>query len=63
MYTWEIKQHLEQNNYYIESELYLKILESPQIVHVKYKPFENKYFLATSDGYNVEFTVYCKHFE
>ena len=60
MYTWEIQQHLKNNNYYIESELYLQIVKSPQINYVKYEPYSNQFHMTTSDGLDVKFTVYCK---
>lgn len=59
MYTWEIQQELERNNYYIESELYLKIVKSPQVNYVKYEPYGNQFHMNTSDGLDVRFTVYC----
>lgn len=59
MYTWEIQQQLERNNYYIESELYLKIVKSPQVNYVKYEPYGNQFHMTTSDGLDVRFTVYC----
>ena len=49
MYTWEIQQQLERNNYYIESELYLKIVKSPQVNYVKYEPYGNQFHMTTSD--------------
>lgn len=60
MYTWEIQQYLENNNYYIESKLYLQIVKSPQINYVKYEPYSNQFHMTTSDGLDVRFTVYCK---
>ena len=62
MYTWEIQQHLENNNYYIESELYLQIVKSPQINYVKYEPYSNQFHMTTSDGLDVKFTVYCEDY-
>lgn len=59
MYTWEIQQKLEQNNYYIESELYLQILKSPQISFVEYEPYNNQYHMTTYDGLDIRFAVYC----
>lgn len=59
MYTWEIQQQLERNNYYIESELYLQILKSPQVNYVKYEPYGNQFHMTTFDGLDVRFTVYC----
>lgn len=58
MYTWEIQQQLERNNYYIESELYLEIVKSPQVNYVKYEPYGNQFHMTTSDGLDVRFTVY-----
>ena len=59
MYTWEIQQQLERNGYYIESELYLKIVKSPQVNYVKYEPYGNQFHMTTSDGLDIRFTVYC----
>ena len=64
MYTWEIQKELEKYNYCIESKIYLNIVRnSPQIILVEYKPFDNKYRLVTRDGLDVEFIVYCNDYK
>ena len=42
MFSWEIKKVLEENSYYIGSNTYINIvLSSPQIVYMKYDPFND----------------------
>lgn len=61
MFSWEINQIMESNNYNVDSETYLHIIDtSPQIKYVGYKPFGN-YFEITDDQDNYwKFTVYKK---
>lgn len=62
MFSWEINRIMESNNYNIDSETYLHIINtSPQIRYVGYKPFGN-YFEITDDQDNYwKFTVYRKN--
>ena len=58
MYSWEINQFLEQRNYNIDSEDYIKICNSSsQISKIKYEPFGNYFEMWTSDGYYWKFKV------
>lgn len=60
MYSYEIQQILESNNYNINSETYLNILStSPQIERVKYNPYGNYFETWASDRY-WKFSVYRK---
>lgn len=55
MYSEEIKNLLELKNYYIEVKEYLKIINSPQVDHIKY---ENQSFnVWTKDGYYFKFKI------
>lgn len=55
MYSEEIKNLLELKNYYIEVKEYLKIINSPQVDHIKY---ENQSFnVWTKDGYYFKFKL------
>lgn len=61
MYSWEIQQTLEAQNYSINSETYENILNtSPQICHVKYDPYENSYEAHTNNNEHWKFNVYLK---
>jgi len=58
MYSWEIDQLLKLRNYLLDAEEYLKICsESPQITRVKYDPFNNTFYIETSDDYKWTFKV------
>lgn len=60
MYSYQIKQILESNNYNIDSETYLNICStSPQINEIKYSPYSNCFEIWASDVY-WKFTVYRK---
>ena len=61
MYTWEISEFLNSNNYCISSIDYLRIFsskESPQIIRVKYDAFSNSFTAETNDGGFWSFEVY-----
>lgn len=61
MYSWEIQQTLEEQNYSITSETYENILNtSPQIRHVKYDPYDNSYEVQTNNNEHWKFAVYKK---
>lgn len=61
MYSSEINQTLESQNYNIDSVTYINICNtSPQISRVKYDPYDNKYEIWTNDNYYWKFTVYRK---
>ena len=59
MYPWEIKKFIEERNYYIGGDDLLKVIspvENPQLKGIKYKPFENKYYMWDGEGNNYSFT-------
>lgn len=61
MYSSEINQTLESNNYNIDSETYINICStSPQISRVKYDPYDNKFDIWTNDNYSWKINVYRK---
>jgi len=63
MYSYEIQQVLELNNFNIDSETYINICSnSPQVREVKYSPFGNYFEIWASDGY-WKFNVYRKEDE
>lgn len=46
MFSWEIKKLLEERGYYIGDEELLKLIsieENPQLNHIIYNAFTNKY--------------------
>ncbi len=60
MYSYQIEQILESNNYNIDSETYINICStSPQITRTKYNPSGNYFEIWASNGY-WKFTVYRK---
>lgn len=64
MYSCEINQTLESQNYNIDSETYLDICNtSPQISQVKYDTYDNKYEIWTNDNYYWKINVYRKENE
>lgn len=61
MYSCEINQALESQNYNIDSETYMDICKtSPQISRVKYNSYDNKYEIWTNDSYYWKINVYRK---
>lgn len=61
MYDWEITQILQQNQYNIDSETYLRICSSsPQLNHIKYNAYEQCYEMWSKEGNYFRFTVYYK---
>ena len=61
MYSYEIQRILEENNYNIDSEIYINICQnSPQIYHVKYDAFQDNFLIETRDGYQFYFKVFPK---
>ncbi len=60
MYSNEIQQIFESNNYNINSETYINICStSPQINEIRYSPFGNYFEIWANDGY-WKFSVYRK---
>lgn len=60
MYSWEINQILERNNFVICEEDYKDIsnaIENPQITNIRYDTFNDSFRISTSDGYLWNFKV------
>ena len=59
MYPWELKKFIEDRNSYVGGDDLIKatsIEENPQLVGIKYKPFENKYYMWDVEGNDYSFT-------
>ncbi len=60
MYSYEIQQILESNNFSIPSDTYMNICStSPQITRINYNPYGHYFEIWASDGY-WKFSVYRK---
>ena len=58
MYSHEIEQLLKFKKYILTSEEYIRLCDtSKQIKSITYKPFEDKFYIATDDNYNFNFKV------
>lgn len=58
MYSYEKDQTLKAENYDIDSITYLHICQSsPQIIHIKYEPFDSNFNIWTDDNYHWTFKV------
>ena len=58
MYTWEIEKKLNENNFNIKVEDYIKICNtSPQITRCSYNPYSGN-FQLWADGKNYIFKVH-----
>lgn len=58
MYSYEIDQTLKSKNYNIDSKTYIHICQSsPQIVHIKYEPFDGNFNIWTDDNYHWTFRI------
>lgn len=58
MYSSEIEQTLKSQDYNIDSKTYLHICQSsPQIIHIKYEPFDENFNIWTRDNYYWTFKV------
>ena len=58
MYPWELKKFIEDRNSYVGGDDLIKatsIEENPQLVGIKYKPFENKYYMWDGEGNDYSF--------
>ena len=61
MYSWEIDGIIKDYNYTLPSSVYIKISDvnnSPQITHIKYDAWSNRFNMWTNDGSNWSFIVY-----
>lgn len=62
MYSYEIKNLLINNNYFISNQDYFKIIKtSPQIRRIEYNDFNKNFRIETKDGYDFKFKVYKKN--
>lgn len=57
MYSHEIRELLKIRNNLIDIKEYCKILESPQINHIKYNTNDNNFEMWTSDNYYFKLKV------
>lgn len=60
MYSWEIQKILEEYNYQVPPEVYLKITDvksNPQIAYVHYSAFDDNFTIVTLDNYKWTFSV------
>lgn len=61
MYSYEITQTLESQDYNLDSETYINICHtSPQISQVKYDPYSNSFEVWTNDDNYWGFSVHRK---
>lgn len=61
MYSWEIDEILRNNNFNLESRVYLNVFNnerSPQIKSVLYNGYMDDFEVITTDGYCWRFKVY-----
>lgn len=59
MYPWEIEQFLKERNYYIGGDdlsYITNIKNHPQLKHIEYNPYENKYKMWDGEGNYYSFT-------
>ena len=59
MYPYELRKFIEDRNYYLGGDDLLKAsssIENPQLNHIKYEPYENKYQMWDCEGNYYEFT-------
>lgn len=58
MYSYEIDNKLKSENYNLNTGTYIQICKtSPQIIRIKYEPFENNFDIWTNDNYHWTFKV------
>lgn len=64
MYPNELEQFIKARNYYLGGDdlmLATSTIENPQLNHIKYEPYENKYRMWDKEGNYYEFTpIPCK---
>ena len=61
MYSYEIENLLKCRNYLISNKEYFNICKtSPQINFIEYNPYNNDFYMKTTDNYNFNFKVYKK---
>lgn len=55
MYSWEIDDYLRSRNWELTKNEYIYVSDikvNPQISRIKFEPFNNSFYMETSDGYN-----------
>ena len=58
MYSWEIQNKLQKENYILTGEEYIDICKnSPQISRIKYNGFGDSYEMWTTDNYYWKFSL------
>ena len=61
MYSYEISDILKNNNYIIDSETYINIIQtSPQINHIKYLPCSGSFEMWSDVGEYWNYKVFKK---
>ena len=59
MYDYEIQRYLEERNYNLSNKEYFYVCNTcPQINHIKYDAWSNKFDLWTMDGSHWAISVY-----
>ena len=59
MYPNELEQFIKARNYYLGGDdlmLVTSTIENPQLNHLKYEPYENKYKMWDKEGHYYELT-------
>lgn len=57
MYSYEIDEMIKIKDWILKPKDYLRIYSSPQITHLHYDAYSNKYHIYTDDDYHWEFEV------
>ena len=57
MYSWQIDELLRNKDYVVNMDDYKRIIESSQICHIKYEPFDDSFVVNTDDRYSWRFRV------
>lgn len=55
MYSWEIDDYLRSRNWELTKNEYIYVSDikvNTQISRIKFEPFNNSFYMETSDGYN-----------
>ena len=55
MYSWQIDEILRSKNYLVDANSCKAIIDSSQICHAKYDPYDNTFLIETNDGYSWRF--------
>lgn len=58
MFSWEINNTLQKENYILTGEEYIDVCKnSPQISQIKYNGFDDSYEIWTTDNYYWKFSL------